>query len=77
MVGKAFGSAKRLELVDLLAQGERTVENLARAAGMGMSTVSAHLQVLKLSNLVQTRREEPGSTTGSPGTTSPPCTRRC
>ncbi len=57
VVGKAFGSAKRLELVDLLAQGERTVESLARAAGMGLSTVSAHLQVLKLSNLVQTRRE--------------------
>src|SRR5690606_37959828 len=57
VVGKAFGSAKRLELVDLLAQGERTVDSLARAAGMGLSTVSAHLQVLKLSNLVQTRRE--------------------
>ncbi|WP_217996748.1 ArsR/SmtB family transcription factor [Nocardioides jensenii] len=57
VVGKAFGSAKRLELVDLLAQGERTVEGLTRAADMGLSTVSAHLQVLKLSNLVQTRRE--------------------
>ena len=57
MVGKAFGSAKRLELVDLLAQGERTVEGLARAAGMGMTTVSAHLQVLKLANLVLTRRD--------------------
>jgi rhodanese-related sulfurtransferase/DNA-binding transcriptional ArsR family regulator len=57
VVGKAFGSAKRLELVDLLAQGERTVEGLARAAGMGVSTVSAHLQVLKLANLVLTRRE--------------------
>ncbi|MDO9496355.1 MAG: metalloregulator ArsR/SmtB family transcription factor [Nocardioides sp.] len=57
VVGKAFGSAKRLELVDLLAQGERTVDSLARTAGMGLSTVSAHLQVLKLSNLVRTRRE--------------------
>lgn len=57
VVGKAFGSPKRLELVELLAQGERTVEALARAAGMGMSTVSAHLQVLKLANLVRTRRE--------------------
>lgn len=57
VVGKAFGSAKRLELVDLLAQGERTVDGLARAAGMGVTTVSAHLQVLKLANLVQTRRE--------------------
>ena len=57
VVGKAFGSAKRLELVELLAQGERTVEGLARAAGMGVTTVSAHLQVLKLANLVRTRRE--------------------
>ena len=57
VVGKAFGSAKRLELVDLLAQGERTVEGLARVAGMGVTTVSAHLQVLKLANLVRTRRE--------------------
>lgn len=57
VVGKAFGSAKRLQLVELLAQGERGVEDLARAAGMGVSTVSAHLQVLKASNLVATRRE--------------------
>lgn len=57
VVGKAFGSARRLELVELLAQGERTVESLARAAGMGVSTASAHLQVLKMANLVQTRRE--------------------
>ena len=57
VVGKAFGSPKRLELIELLAQGERTVERLARVAGMGVSTVSAHLQVLKLANLVQTRRE--------------------
>ncbi len=57
VVGKAFGSAKRLELVELLAQGERTVEGLARAADMGVTTVSAHLQVLKLANLVRTRRE--------------------
>ncbi len=57
VVGKAFGSAKRLELVDLLAQGERGVEELARTAGMGVSTASAHLQVLRLANLVATRRE--------------------
>lgn len=57
VVGKAFGSARRLELVELLAQGERSVDGLARAAGMGVTTVSAHLQVLKASNLVSTRRE--------------------
>ena len=57
VVGKAFGSPKRLELIDLLAQGERTVDSLARTAGLGVTTVSAHLQVLKLANLVSTRRE--------------------
>lgn len=57
VVGKAFGSAKRLELIDLLSQGERTVEALAREAGLALSTTSAHLQVLKLSNLVAIRRD--------------------
>lgn len=57
VVGKAFASPRRLELVDLLAQGERTVDALARAAGMGVTSVSAHLQVLKLAHVVTTRRE--------------------
>ncbi|MGW5648174.1 ArsR/SmtB family transcription factor [Saccharopolyspora sp. NPDC003752] len=56
-VGKALASGKRLELLDLLAQGERTVEALARAAQLGMTTASAHLQTLKQANLVATRRE--------------------
>lgn len=56
-VGKALGSGKRLELLDLLAQGERTVESLARVAELGMTTASAHLQALKRANLVATRRE--------------------
>lgn len=56
-VGKALGSGKRLELLDLLAQGERTVEALARAAELGLTTASAHLQALKQANLVATRRE--------------------
>ncbi len=57
VVGKAFASARRLEIIDLLSQGERTVDSLARAAGLGVSTASAHLQILKLANLVRTRRE--------------------
>ncbi|TDL46805.1 ArsR/SmtB family transcription factor [Kocuria rosea] len=56
-VGKALGSGKRLELLDLLAQGERSVENLAATAGLGLSTASAHLQVLKQAGLVSTRRD--------------------
>ena len=46
-VGKALRSGKRLELLDLLAQGERTVDALARASELGLSTASAHLQTLK------------------------------
>jgi len=56
-VGKALASGKRLELVDLLAQGERTVDALARAAGLGLTSASAHLQVLKQAGLVATRRD--------------------
>lgn len=56
-VGKALGSPARLELLDLLTQGTRTVEDLARAAGLGLSTCSAHLQRLHGAGLVVTRRE--------------------
>jgi rhodanese-related sulfurtransferase/DNA-binding transcriptional ArsR family regulator len=56
-IGKALGSGKRLELLDLLAQSERTVEALAREAELGVTTTSAHLQTLKRANLVATRRE--------------------
>jgi len=56
-VGKALGSGKRLELLDLLAQGERSVEALARAAGLGVTTASSHLQMLRQAGLVGTRRE--------------------
>src|SRR4051812_26332738 len=55
-VGKALASGKRLELLDLLAQGERTVDALARAAGLGLTTASAHLQTLRRAHLVATRR---------------------
>ena len=56
-VGKGLANPKRLELLDLLAQGERTVELLASAAGLGMSTTSTHLQALKEAGLVTSRRE--------------------
>ena len=56
-VGKALASGKRLELLDLLAQGERDVASLAEAAGLGMTSTSAHLQILRQANLVTTRRE--------------------
>lgn len=56
-VGKALSHPTRLELIDLLAQGERTVEALATAAQLAISTTSAHLQALKRAQLVSTRRE--------------------
>jgi rhodanese-related sulfurtransferase/DNA-binding MarR family transcriptional regulator len=55
--GKALSSGKRLELLDLLAQGERTVDALAKAAGLNLTTASAHLQTLKQAGVVATRRE--------------------
>ncbi|MFH8386816.1 ArsR/SmtB family transcription factor [Kitasatospora sp. NPDC018058] len=55
--GKALASGKRLELLDLLAQGERTVDALAKAAGLNLTTASAHLQALKQAGFVATRRE--------------------
>jgi rhodanese-related sulfurtransferase/DNA-binding HxlR family transcriptional regulator len=57
VVGKALSSGKRLELVDLLAQGERSVEALAQAAGLELSTASNNLQVLKQAGLVATRKQ--------------------
>lgn len=56
-VGKAMGHPARLELLDLLAQGECPVEPLAAAAGLRLSTASAHLQTLRRAGLVSTRRD--------------------
>lgn len=56
-VGKALANGKRLELLDLLSQAERTVEGLARAAGLGITTTAAHLQSMKQGGLVATRRD--------------------
>jgi rhodanese-related sulfurtransferase len=56
-VGKVLGNPKRLELLDLLTQGARSVDDLAAAAALGMSTCSAHLQTLRGAGLVETRRE--------------------
>jgi rhodanese-related sulfurtransferase/DNA-binding transcriptional ArsR family regulator len=55
--GKGLSNPKRLELLDLIAQGEYTVDALATAAGLGLSTASMHLQALKDAGLVRTRRE--------------------
>ncbi len=56
-IGKALASPKRLELLDLLAQGQRSVEDLAEQANLGLSSCSAHLQVLHHARLVATRKQ--------------------
>jgi DNA-binding transcriptional ArsR family regulator len=56
-IGKALASPHRLELLDLLAQCERSVEALARETGLPLATVSQHLQVLRAARLVETRRQ--------------------
>jgi rhodanese-related sulfurtransferase len=56
-VGKALASPKRLEIVDLLAQGERTVEEIAKETSMPVASASQHLQVLKAARMVESRRE--------------------
>jgi rhodanese-related sulfurtransferase/DNA-binding transcriptional ArsR family regulator len=56
-VVKAVANGRRLELVELLAQGERSVEALARMTGMAVTTTSAHLQTLRQTGLVKTRKE--------------------
>lgn len=56
-IGKAMSSPKRLELIELLAQGEKTVETLAEQARIDMRLASAHLRALREARLVDTRRE--------------------
>lgn len=56
-VGKALGSGRRLQILDLLAQGEHTVEAIATATAMNLTTASANLQALKAGGLVAARRD--------------------
>jgi rhodanese-related sulfurtransferase len=56
-IGKALASPQRLELLDLLAQGERTVEDLAREVALSVANASQHLKILRQAQLVETRRE--------------------
>lgn len=56
-IGKALSSPKRLELLELLAQGEKTVEVLAGDAAIDVKLASAHLKALREARLVEARRE--------------------
>jgi rhodanese-related sulfurtransferase/DNA-binding MarR family transcriptional regulator len=57
LMGKAFSSPRRLELLDLLAQGPRTVEQLARASEQSSANTSQHLQALHAAGMVSRVRE--------------------
>jgi rhodanese-related sulfurtransferase/DNA-binding transcriptional ArsR family regulator len=56
-IGRALANPHRLELLDLLAQGEYTVEGLAREAALPMASASQHLQSLRAAHLVAVRRD--------------------
>jgi rhodanese-related sulfurtransferase/DNA-binding HxlR family transcriptional regulator len=57
VMGKAFGSPRRLELIDLLAQGSRSVDELASASGQSSANTSQHLQALHAAGLVTRQRD--------------------
>src|SRR4051794_10459827 len=57
LMGKAFASPRRLELLDLLAQAPRTVDELARASDQSTANTSQHLQALHAAGMVTRRRE--------------------
>jgi len=56
-IGKAVSSPRRLELLDLLCQGPRTVEILAKESGLTVANASQHLQVLRAARLVAAEKE--------------------
>jgi len=56
-IGKAVSSPKRLELFDILCQGPRTVEVLAKETSLTVANASQHLQVLRAARLVETEKE--------------------
>ncbi len=57
ILGKALSSPKRLEILDLLCQGEHTVDDLAKLSGLSISNVSQHLRVLREARLVDSRKD--------------------
>jgi len=56
-VSQALASGNRLELLEFLAQGERSVDTLAKLSGLSVANTSRHLQVLRQAGLVQSRKE--------------------
>jgi rhodanese-related sulfurtransferase len=57
LIGKATSSPKRLEILDLLCQGEKAVDEIAKYAQLDVKNASAHLKVLHSARLIESRRE--------------------
>lgn len=56
-IGKAIASPKRLELIEILCQGEKTVEQLASDAEISVKLASAHLKELRIAQMLESRRD--------------------
>jgi DNA-binding transcriptional ArsR family regulator len=56
-IGKAVSAPKRIELLELLCQGPRTVESLASLADLSVANASQHLQVLRRAHLVEAQKQ--------------------
>src|SRR5687767_13893630 len=56
-IGKALSSPHRLEMLELLAQGERTVDSLAAEIDLSLANASQHLQALRKAALVESRKD--------------------
>jgi rhodanese-related sulfurtransferase/DNA-binding HxlR family transcriptional regulator len=56
-IGKALSSPHRLEILELLAQGERSVDSLSQELGLSLANTSQHLQALRQAALVESRKE--------------------
>ena len=56
-IGKSVSSPKRLEMLDLLCQGEKTVETLSKETGLTLANTSQHLQTLRAARLVDAEKE--------------------
>jgi DNA-binding transcriptional ArsR family regulator len=65
-IGRALGSRSRFELLEMLSQGELSVEILARRSGLSIANASQHLRVLREAGLVEAGRAASSSITGSP-----------
>src|SRR5262245_2213708 len=77
LIGKALASPGRFELLELLAQGPRTVEALANESNLSIANASQHLHVLRQSGLVESEKQGLFVSIASQGGTFLSCVKRC